>query len=120
MSKIAEKKALEEYPLPKEESESSSFINQETFNSAKRTGYIKGYNQAIQDLLKDANQYMFLSDEIGYAYASGCRKTMQDFLEKACKWFESNLIDKEIVSMGIWHKFTDEDIEQFKNYMQDE
>lgn len=48
MSKIAEQKALEEYPLPKENS--SSFINQETFNSAKRTGYIKGYDQAMQDI----------------------------------------------------------------------
>ena len=49
MSKIAEQKAFEEYPLPKEETESTSFINQETFNSAKRTGYIVGYNQAMQD-----------------------------------------------------------------------
>jgi hypothetical protein len=91
MSKIAEKKALEEYPLPQEESESTAFINQETFNSAKRVGYIKGYDKALQD-----------------------------FLNKACNWLESNFIDKEIVSMGIWHKFTDKDIEQFKNYMDKE
>ena len=50
MSKIAEQKALEAYPLPKEEPESTSFINKETFNSAKRTGYIAGYDQAMQDI----------------------------------------------------------------------
>lgn len=58
MSKIAEKKALEEYPLPKEESYSTSFINQETFNSSKRTGYIKGYDQAIQDFLEKAITFL--------------------------------------------------------------
>jgi hypothetical protein len=63
MSKIAEEKALEAYPLPKEESHSTSFINQETFNSAKRTGYIVGYDQA-----------------------------MQDFMEKACEWIEIKII----------------------------
>ena len=50
MSKISEQKALEAYPLPKEESYSASFINQETFNSSKRIGYIKGYDTAIQDI----------------------------------------------------------------------
>lgn len=50
MSKISEQKALEAYPLPKEETESTSFINQETFNSAKRTGYIVGYDQALKDI----------------------------------------------------------------------
>lgn len=50
MNKISEQKALEEYPLPKEESESTSFINRETFNSAKRTGYIVGYGQAMKDI----------------------------------------------------------------------
>lgn len=58
MSKIAEQKAFEEYPLPKEETESTSFINQETFNSAKRTGYIVGYDQAMQDFLEKACEYL--------------------------------------------------------------
>jgi hypothetical protein len=54
MSDISKQKALEEYPLPKEESCSTAFINQETFNSAKRTGYEKGYDQAMQDFLDKA------------------------------------------------------------------
>jgi hypothetical protein len=58
MSKISEQKAFEEYPLPKEETESTSFINQETFNSAKRTGYIVGYDQAFQDFLEKACDYL--------------------------------------------------------------
>lgn len=58
MSKIAEQKALETYPLPKEETESTSFINQETFNSAKRTGYIVGYDQALQDFLEKAEKWL--------------------------------------------------------------
>ena len=70
MSKIAEQKALEAYPLPKEESKSTSFINQETFNSSKRTGYIKGYDAAIQEIeslpkIKGTitGKYLWLDDE---------------------------------------------------------
>lgn len=91
MSKIAEKKALEEYPLPKEESESTAFINQETFNVSKRTGYIKGYDQATQD-----------------------------FLEKACEWLkhaEGYIITSEGGDSSIDCTLF---IEDFKNHMQDE
>lgn len=57
MSKIAEQKAMEEYPIPKEEEYSTAFITRETFNSSKREGYIKGYSQAMRDFeekMKDA------------------------------------------------------------------
>lgn len=85
MSKISEQKALEAYPLPKEETESTSFINQETFNSSKRTGYIQGYDQA-----------------------------MQDFLEKACEWW--NTIPDDTYGFNPCKIY----VEQFKKYMQDE
>ena len=93
MSKISEQKALEVYPLPKEETESTSFINQETFNSAKRTGYIVGYNQA-----------------------------MQDFLEKAVEWLQDSLDRRYVVRnfhTGEYYSIQDM-IKDFKNYMQDE
>lgn len=67
MSDISKQKALEAYPLPKEESYSTAFINQETFNSAKRTGYEKGYDQAMQDFLEKAEKIlterMYFSDD---------------------------------------------------------
>ena len=90
MSKIAEEKALEEYPLLKEEP--SSLISQETFNSAKRTGYIVGYGQA-----------------------------MQDFLEKTCEWLKDNS-KKYVVCYedGYSHYAYNSMIDDFKNYMQDE
>ncbi len=105
MTKLAEQKALEAYPIlfSERNGHNNSFKD-------RRESYIKGYDQAIQDLLKDANKYMFLSDEIGYAYASGCRKTMQDFLEKACEW-----LSKQPMSSPVFWT-----IEDFKNYMQDE
>lgn len=120
MSKIAEKRALEAYPICNCYNEQC--MMQEDVNFESRIGYEKGYDQAIQDLLTDANQYMYLSDEIGYAYASGCRKTMQDFLEKAEKFFKNELyvsISDQICSHDSFTSMLNF-IEQFKNYMQDE
>ena len=53
--------------------------------------YNLGYDQAVQDMLKDSDRLKYLSDEMGYAYACGHRRAMQDFLEKACEWLESRL-----------------------------
>lgn len=57
MSKISEQKALEEYP-----------INDDNFwNKFKREGYIKGYDQAMQDFLEKAEKIlterMYFSDD---------------------------------------------------------
>ena len=92
--KAAEEKALKEYPLPKEKSESTSFINQETFNSAKRTGYIVGYNQAMEDFLKKAMKYL--------------RKNL----------LVSDLEHRKYLCMTEENK--DNFIQDFKNYMQNE
>lgn len=118
MSKIAEQKALEAYPI-KEEWVGNQYGGLEDINGLSREKYQEGYDQAMQDLLKDANQYMYLSDEIGYAYACGCMKTMQDFLEKACEWLkhaEGYIITSEGGDSSIDYIF----IEDFKNYMQNE
>lgn len=54
MSKIAEKKALEAYPMVNPPYSNSDEPKLNVENSYKREGYIKGYDQAMQDLLKDA------------------------------------------------------------------
>lgn len=115
MSKIAEKKALEAYPVVNIPDEDTLGFMEYDKNEQLRVGYQQGYDQAMQDLLKDANQYMYLSDEIGYAYACGCRKTMQDFMEKACEWLSKN-------ARNYYSAYATSDklIEDFKNYMQDE
>ena len=81
MSKIAEQKALEEYP--KETYYDRDVCDYIDVNATRRDGYIKGYDQAMQDMVKDSDYLKYLSDNEGYAYACGCRKTMQDLSEKA-------------------------------------
>ena len=84
MSKIAEQKALEAYPP------TPLNVSLVDYNSFKRTFYAKGYDQA-----------------------------MQDFLEKACEWLKENLydyyddVDDERTSDALL-------IQDFKNYMQKE
>lgn len=56
MSKISEQKALEAYPdkyihLP-------FGINIADINDFKREGYVKGYDQAMQDFLEKAEMYL--------------------------------------------------------------
>lgn len=82
MIKISEQKALEEYPIKIRRAMDS--------NRNHRAGYIKGYDQA-----------------------------MQDFLEKACDWLkhtEGYIITSEGGDSEIDNTF----IKDFKNYMQDE
>ena len=89
MSKISEQKALEEYP--KETYYDRDVCDYIDVNATRRDGYIKGYDQA-----------------------------MQDFLEKACEWLKSyrqETSDKTGYIAGI---VNDETIEQFKNYMENE
>lgn len=123
MSKISEQKALKAYPIDIIPDDDTMGFTSSDRNEIIRLGYQQGYDQAMQDLLKDANQYMYLSDEIGYAYACGCKKTMQDFLEKACEWLEKELLVSDIEHQKYW-LMTEENksnfIEGFKNYMQDE
>ena len=91
MSKMSEQKALEAYPRAKEEPYSTGFINKETLSSSKREGYIVGYDQA-----------------------------MQDFLEKACEWFEDTQLENfNCRDDGIYFD-NERFIEQYKNYMQNE
>jgi hypothetical protein len=70
---------LEEYPLPKEEPYSTSFINQETFNSAKRTGYIKGYDQAMQDFMEKACEWLSKNARNYYSAYATSDKLIEDF-----------------------------------------
>lgn len=96
MSKLAEQKALKAYPI-----------------KIDRIYYGLPLINGAEPFTDDVNIQQ------RNAYSQGYDQAMQYFLEKACKWFKSNLIDKEIVFMPcLWHKFTYKDIEQFKNYMQ--
>lgn len=112
MSKIAENKALEAYPICNCYNEQCMI--QEDVNFESRIGYEEGYNQAMQDMVKDSDHLKYLSDEMGYAYACGCRKTMQDFLEKACEWWST--VPDDTYGFNPCKIY----VEQFKNHMQDE
>lgn len=115
MSKIAKKKALEVYPIDIIPDDDTMGFTSSDRNEVIRLGYTKGYDQAMQDMAKDSEHLKYLSDEIGYAYACGCRKTMQDFMEKACEWLSKN-------ARNYYSAYATSDklIEDFKNYMQDE
>lgn len=52
MSKIAETKALEAYPP------TPLNVSLVDYNSFKRTFYVKGYDQAMQDFLEKAEKYL--------------------------------------------------------------
>ena len=72
----------------------SDFHRVETRRRNERSHYIKGYYQAIQD-----------------------------FLEKACKWLEKELLVSDIEHQKYWlmkEENKSNFIEGFKNYMQDE
>lgn len=79
MSKISEQKALEEYP--------KSYVDE---NISSREGYAKGYDQA-----------------------------MQDFLERACEWLLHNTM-RELLMDSESTELVEDFIEDFKNYIQDE
>ena len=51
MSKIAEKRALEAYPIDIIPDDDTMGFTSSDRNEIIRLGYIKGYDQAIQDLL---------------------------------------------------------------------
>lgn len=89
MSKTAEQKALEAYPPHYQKLAGDGYFD---MSLEKREGYIRGYDQA-----------------------------MQDFLEKACEWLKESITNnpecnriiskKGVITMGLL-------IEDFKNYMQ--
>lgn len=63
MSKIAEQKALEAYP---EIEGSETYFDRDyictkpiDLNRQRREGYVKGYDQAMQDFLVKASKYLF-------------------------------------------------------------
>lgn len=96
MSKIAEK--IHDTALKKgekySESHGGSIIEEVAYGRGYKSGYIEGYDQA-----------------------------MQDFLEKACEWLEKELLVSDIEHQKYW-LMTEENksnfIEGFKNYMQNE
>ena len=91
MSKIAEKKALEAYPI--------LFSERNGYDSTfkdRRESYIKGYDQAMQDFLKKAEG--FLTGRVVLCFRVSWTEQQTPFLDFNIK----NIV------------------EQFKNYMQNE
>ena len=86
MSKIAEQKAFEEYP--------KSYVDE---NTGSREGYIKGYDQAMQDFLEKAEEFF---NEQFYIHPHDCHVAQ----------YVSDTPLEDI----------DDFVEQFKNYMQNE
>lgn len=114
MSKIAEQKALEAYPIDIIPDDDTMGFTSSDRNEVIRLGYIKGYDQALKDMVRDAEKFQYLSDEVGFAYACGCKKTMQDFLEKAEMYLKTrvyyNMHPNNVTII----------IQEFKNYMENE
>lgn len=93
MSKISERKALEEYPLILPPYKTNIEAETHVIHAFNREGYIVGYDQA-----------------------------MQDFLEKAEKFFKNELyvsVSDQICSLNNFTSMSNF-VEYFKNYMQNE
>ena len=58
MSKIAEQKALEEYPIAIFPDDDTMGFTSSDRNEVIRFGYIKGYGQAMQDFMEKACYYL--------------------------------------------------------------
>lgn len=67
MSKIAEKKAWERYPIVKPPYSTITDATANVKHAFNREGYIKGYDQAMQDFLEKAEKIlterMYFSDD---------------------------------------------------------
>lgn len=68
MSKISEQKALEAYQS-----------GCHTFVEARREGYIKGYNQAMQDFMEKAKEFLYLQLNNGSIECGNIEKLFEQF-----------------------------------------
>lgn len=129
MSKISEQKAWEAYPTPLD---NEPFISKGFVEEKNREGYIKGYDQATQDIQEQAeksvieksNGEVTIEDLVAYnqGFKTGRELAMQDFMEKAEKFFTNELyvsISDQICSHNNFTSMLNF-IEQFKNYMEEE
>jgi hypothetical protein len=83
MSKIAEQKALEAYPILF--SERNDYDN--TFKD-RRESYIKGYDQAMQDFLG------WLKDCSTFTYSNGYKRIDDDLYNKLVEDFKNYMQDE--------------------------
>ena len=105
MSKIAEQKALEAYP--------EDYVYVKCDN--EDTNYTEIDDEGTKWLKVDSNK------EFRDVYTKCYDQAMQDFLEKAEEWLSENSY-KYIWYDEFYHRkgMSDEFIDDFKNYMQDE
>lgn len=69
MSKIAEKKAVEAYP--------KALIG--NLDNLKKDGFIKGYNQAMQDFMEKAKEFLYLQLNNGSIECGNIEKLFEQF-----------------------------------------
>lgn len=77
MSKIAEKKALEAYPV-KELKDNFGTMD---INRCMRESYIKGYGQAMQDFMKNACEWLRHNTMRELVLDSESTELVEDFVE---------------------------------------
>ena len=77
MSKIAEQKALEAYPI-KEEWVGNQYGGLEDVNSLSREKYQEGYDQAMQDFMEKAE--LFFNEESTFDWQSFRNQAAKDIL----------------------------------------
>ena len=76
MTKLAEQKALEAYPTPLD---NDPFISKGFVEEKNREGYIKGYDQAMQDFLEKAEEFLYLQLNNGSIECGNIEKLIEQF-----------------------------------------
>lgn len=82
MSKISEQKALEAYPEEKHITYgmiSGGNPFEIDINTRERNGYIKGYDQAMQDFLEKAEEFLYLQLNNGSIECGNIERLIYDF-----------------------------------------
>ena len=97
MSKIAEQKASEEYPIDIIPDNDTMGFTSSDRNEVIRLGYIQGYDQAMQDFLEKAEEFFYEQFDI---HPHDCH---------VVQYVSDTLLEN-----------MDGFVEQFKKYMQDD
>ena len=79
MNKIAEQKALEEYQIDIVPDDDTMGFTSSDRNETIRLGYIKGYDQAMQDFLEKACEWLSKNARNYYSAYATSDKLIEDF-----------------------------------------
>lgn len=90
MSKIAEKKALEAYPI-KEEWVGNQYGGLEDINSPSREKYQEGYDQAMKDFMEKACEWLRHNTMRELVLDSELTELVEDFVDDFKNYMEEGL-----------------------------